>query len=56
MKNKDLWEKLLTDVETAERNGLSVQFWLLRRGWNIEADKCAKKGAVSKPVVLFSGF
>ena len=51
-KNKDLWQRLLTEVETAEGNGLSVQFWLLRREWNVEADRCAKKGAVSISAAL----
>lgn len=53
-KNRDLWEMLLVEVENAEGNGLSVQFWPLRREWNVEADKCARRGAVSDSVVLKS--
>jgi len=44
-KNKDLWEMLLKEVEEAERDGVSVQFWHIKREWNVEADKHAKKGA-----------
>lgn len=47
VKNKDLWERLVTEVETAEENGLSIQFWRLKREWNVEADKAAKMGGVS---------
>ena len=50
MKNKDLWLMLLAEVERAEKNGVSVQFWQLRREWNVEADRHAKRGAVSAVV------
>jgi hypothetical protein len=41
---------LLKEVETAEGNGFSVQFWHVRREWNLEADRHAKRGAVSDPL------
>lgn len=47
VKNKDLWERLLQEVEAGEKNGVSVQFWHVGREGNVEADRVAKMGAVS---------
>jgi ribonuclease HI len=44
--NRDLWERLIDAVEKWEKSGVMVQFYLIRRGFNTEADKLAKKAAV----------
>jgi hypothetical protein len=50
-----MWEMLLKEVETQEESGVSVQFWLVRREWNVEADRQARMGAVSD-LVAFGSF
>ncbi|KAI0517464.1 ribonuclease H-like protein [Xylaria bambusicola] len=45
VKNKDLWEALLGEVERWQAEGLSIQFWRIRREWNKDADAAAKKAA-----------
>lgn len=47
VKNQDLWKRLLNKVEECEADGLRIQFFQLKREWNVEADECAKRGAVS---------
>lgn len=44
--NKDLWERLLSVVGKWENAGVMVQFYLIKRSLNTEADKLAKKAAV----------
>jgi len=43
--NRDLWERLLSVVEKWESSGVTVQFYLIRRRFNTEADKIAKEAA-----------
>ncbi|KAI1811184.1 ribonuclease H-like protein [Poronia punctata] len=50
VKNKDLWEMLLGEVERWHDEGLSVQFWRIPREWNTLADEAAKKGATESQV------
>ncbi|GAW14478.1 hypothetical protein ANO14919_038810 [Xylariales sp. No.14919] len=45
VKNRDLWEMLLSEVERLHDKGLSVQFWRISRDWNGVADAAAKKAA-----------
>ncbi|KAJ3580272.1 hypothetical protein NPX13_g301 [Xylaria arbuscula] len=45
VKNKDLWEMLLGEVERWQDAGLSVKFWRIPRDWNKVADAAAKKAA-----------
>ncbi|GAP93144.1 putative RNase h domain protein [Rosellinia necatrix] len=45
VKNKDLWEMLLGEVERWHAQGLSIQFWKIPREWNKVADAAAKEAA-----------
>ncbi|KAF3017079.1 hypothetical protein E8E14_006906 [Neopestalotiopsis sp. 37M] len=45
VKNKDLWEMLLGDVERLDRQGTKVHFWRIPREWNEDADAAAKSAA-----------
>ncbi|KAI1384829.1 ribonuclease H-like protein [Hypoxylon trugodes] len=45
VKNKDLWEMLLGEVEKANEERLSVRFWKIPREYNIVADVAAKAAA-----------
>lgn len=43
VKNKDLWEMLLGEVERLYDRGLLVEFWKIPRYWNKVADAAAKE-------------
>jgi ribonuclease HI len=45
VKNKDLWEALLGEVERYKAGGMAVQFWRIPREWNTVADAAAKDAA-----------
>jgi ribonuclease HI len=45
VKNKDLWECLLGEVERWNEEGMRIQFWRIPREWNTEADQHAKVAA-----------
>lgn len=45
VKNKDLWEMLLDDIDTWRRRGLKVRFWHIPRNLNHEADAKAREAA-----------
>ncbi|KAK7409385.1 hypothetical protein QQX98_008447 [Neonectria punicea] len=45
VKNKDLWEALLGEVERWDSHGLKIQFWRIPRGLNTVADRAAKQAA-----------
>lgn len=45
VKNKDLWEMLLGEVERWDSWGLKIQFWRIPRKLNAEADQAAKHAA-----------
>ncbi|KAK5663807.1 hypothetical protein OQA88_10 [Cercophora sp. LCS_1] len=45
VKNKDLWEALLGEIERHKERGMSVQFWRIPREWNTVADAAAKEAA-----------
>ncbi|KAL1852110.1 hypothetical protein VTK73DRAFT_9279 [Phialemonium thermophilum] len=50
VKNKDLWQSLLGEVESLAAGGLSVRFWRIPREWNEMADEAAKRAAASNDV------
>ena len=45
VKNKDLWECLLGEMERWDERGMRIQFWRIPREWNTEADQHAKVAA-----------
>ncbi|KAK8072908.1 RNase H domain-containing protein [Apiospora saccharicola] len=45
VKNRDLWEMLLGEVERWKEHRLDIQFWRISRKWNVVADAAAKKAA-----------
>ncbi|KAE8150408.1 ribonuclease H-like domain-containing protein [Aspergillus avenaceus] len=45
VKNRDLWECLLGEIERWNGNGMQVQFWRIPRRWNTDADYHAKHAA-----------
>lgn len=45
VKNRDLWEMLLGEVERWHDQGLNVEFWRIPREQNTKADKAAKEAA-----------
>ena len=51
--NKDLWERLLAVVEKWENAGVMVQFYLIKRSLNTEADRLANEAAVRNPLVPY---
>lgn len=49
VKNRDLWECLLGEVERWHDAGMQIQFWRIPRELNTDAYVYAKKGALKKP-------
>jgi ribonuclease HI len=45
VKNRDLWEALLGEMERWNVHGMRIQFWRIPREWNSEADQLAKEAA-----------
>lgn len=45
VKNKDLWEMLLGEVERYHELGVKVEFWRIAREWNEVPDRWAKRAA-----------
>ncbi len=45
VKNRDLWEAVLGEVERNKDQGMAVKFWRIPRDWNTVADTAAKDGA-----------
>ncbi|KAL1836235.1 hypothetical protein VTJ49DRAFT_5407 [Mycothermus thermophilus] len=45
VKNKDLWEVLLGEVEKYDERGVAIEFWRIPREWNTVADAAAKEAA-----------
>jgi ribonuclease HI len=50
VKNKDLWEMLLGEVERFKGYGMDLEFWRISRDLNAVADKAAKEGAAIEDV------
>lgn len=53
VKNKDLWELLLGEVERWEEQGVTVKLWNIPRELNTLADSAAKAAANEAPVEEF---
>ncbi|KAK4134650.1 hypothetical protein BT67DRAFT_357609, partial [Trichocladium antarcticum] len=47
VKNQDLWELLLGEVERWQERGLRVALWKIPRGLNVDADTGAKEAAAN---------
>ncbi|GKZ35741.1 hypothetical protein AbraIFM66950_006494 [Aspergillus brasiliensis] len=59
VKNKDLWECLLGEVERWGDHGMQIQFWQIPKEWNTDACYYAKQAALETPAKNFgdvSGF
>ncbi|KZL69033.1 rnase h domain-containing protein [Colletotrichum incanum] len=55
VKNRDLWEALLLDVEKLHDRGVKVRFWKIPRQYNHLADRAAKNAAsIFKPTKNFT--
>ncbi|KAK4170671.1 ribonuclease H-like domain-containing protein [Triangularia setosa] len=48
VKNRDLWEALLGQIEQYKDNGMAVKFWRIPREWNTVADTAAKEAAAKE--------
>lgn len=47
VKNRDLWEALLGEIERYKDEGMAVEFWKIPREWNMVADAAAKEAAAN---------
>ncbi|KAK1144064.1 hypothetical protein N8T08_005726 [Aspergillus melleus] len=45
VKNRDLWERLLGEIERWHEHGLDIAFWRIPREWNTDADYHARHAA-----------
>ncbi|KXG45591.1 uncharacterized protein PGRI_033580 [Penicillium griseofulvum] len=54
VRNRDLWECLLGEVEMWQERGLTVQFWRIPREWNTKADRHARAAATMERHHLFT--
>ncbi|KAB8256294.1 ribonuclease H-like domain-containing protein [Aspergillus pseudonomiae] len=45
VKNRDIWECLLGEIERWDSNGMQVKFWRIPRNWNTDADYHARHAA-----------
>ncbi|KDR85707.1 hypothetical protein GALMADRAFT_51234, partial [Galerina marginata CBS 339.88] len=45
VKNRDLWEELVWNIEWTRHRGCEVSFWQIPREWNGKADAAAKIAA-----------
>ncbi|KAH6646102.1 ribonuclease H-like domain-containing protein [Truncatella angustata] len=48
VKNRDLWEMLLGEVERWHDKDVAIQFWKIPREWNDVADAAAKRAAADE--------
>ena len=48
VKNRDLWEALLGELEKYKEEGMAIQFWKIPREWNMVADAAAKQAAAAE--------
>lgn len=53
VKNKDLWQLLLWEMERYDVRNTKIQFWRIPRELNSEADYHAKEGAMEEPSIKF---
>ncbi|ROV99481.1 hypothetical protein VMCG_06414 [Cytospora schulzeri] len=54
VKNKDLWECLLGEVERYHNWGMNIEFWRIPREWNTIADAAAKAAAREDEIGVFN--
>lgn len=54
VKNRDLWEMLLGELERLDESGLEIQFWRIPRWLNETADRAAKQAATGQDVARYS--
>ncbi|GMG42487.1 unnamed protein product [Aspergillus oryzae var. brunneus] len=45
VKNRDLWDCLLGEMEKWDSNGMQVKFWRIPRDWNTDTDYHARHAA-----------
>jgi Ribonuclease HI len=50
VKNRDLWECLLGQIEESDKDGLQVSFWRIPRALNTDADYHARVAANQDPI------
>lgn len=50
VKNRDLWEVLLGEIERYRGQGMAVEFWRIPREWNSVVDAAAKEAAAEVAV------
>jgi ribonuclease HI len=48
VKNRDLWEALLGEIEKYKDEGMAVELWRVPREWNMVADAAAKQAAAEE--------
>ncbi|KAK4194086.1 RNase H domain protein [Triangularia verruculosa] len=48
VKNRDLWEALLGEIERYKDKGMAVEFWRIPSEWNTVADAAAKEAAAKE--------
>lgn len=53
VKNKDLWQCLLGEIETYDDRGMKVEFWRIPRELNIIADAAAKTAGGEDDIYAF---
>ncbi|KAJ5133586.1 uncharacterized protein N7443_004791 [Penicillium atrosanguineum] len=49
VKNRDLWECLLGEIEAWDDEGMEVRFWAIPREWSTCADSHAKEARLKRP-------
>ncbi|KAE8132728.1 ribonuclease H-like domain-containing protein [Aspergillus pseudotamarii] len=54
VKNRDLWECLLGEIERWDSNGMKVKFWRIPRDWNTDADYHARHAASEDAGSIFT--
>ncbi|KAB8213079.1 ribonuclease H-like domain-containing protein [Aspergillus novoparasiticus] len=54
VKNRDLWECILGEIERWDGHGMQVKFWRIPRDWNKEADYHAKIAASEDTIERFT--
>lgn len=54
VKNRDLWECLLGEIEDLDKEGMRVSFWRIPREWNTDADYHARVAADERRPITFA--
>jgi len=48
LRNRDLWQTLIGEVERWSDNRLEIKFWKIPREWNREADRWARDAVANE--------